>query len=87
MDQDKTSEPQITETNFVSTNRIKILIAGLALLGALCYFAFMAFQGATVYYYTVGEAKDINQSDSDQMLRVSGKLVPNSFYRNDGSTE
>ena len=87
MDQDKTSEPQITETNFVSINRIKILIAGLALLGALCYFAFMAFQGATVYYYTVGEAKDINSSNSDQMLRVSGKLVPTSFTRADGSTE
>ena len=87
MPEDKIFEPDISETNFVSTNRIKLLIAGLALLGALCYFAFMAFQGATVYYYTVGEAKDINQSDSDQMLRVSGKLVPTSFSRNDGSTE
>ena len=56
MPEDKIFEPDISETNFVSTNRIKLLIAGLALLGALCYFAFMAFQGATVYYYNVGEA-------------------------------
>ena len=87
MDQHQITESSITETNFVSTNRIKILIAGLALLGASCYFAFMAFQGATVYYYTVGEAKDIKSSNSDQMLRVSGKLVPASFARADGSTE
>ena len=87
MSEDKTIKSQIPETNFVSTNRIKLLITGLVLLGALCYFAFMAFQGATVYYYTVGEAKDINISNSDQMLRVSGKLVPTSFTRTDGSTE
>jgi len=87
MPEDKAFESQIPETNFVSTNRIKLLMAGLVLLGALCYFAFMAFQGATVYYYTVGEAKDINTSNSDQMLRVSGKLVPTSFTRNNKSTK
>jgi|TARA_B110000263_G_C14993193_1_gene366933 cytochrome c-type biogenesis protein CcmE len=87
MSEDKTLESQMSETNFVSTNRIKLLISALVLLGALCYFAFMAFQGATVYYYTVGEAKDINTSNSEQMLRVSGKLVPTSFTRKVKSTK
>ncbi|SVD31289.1 uncharacterized protein METZ01_LOCUS384143, partial [marine metagenome] len=45
MPEDKTIKSQIPETNFVSTNRIKLLITSLVLLGALCYFAFMAFQG------------------------------------------
>ena len=42
-------------TQFLSANRIKALVAGIVLSSALIYFAFVAFQGATVYYFTVGE--------------------------------
>ncbi len=87
MPKNKTTDMLNPEVSFVSGHRIKLLIVTLTLLGTLCYFAFMAFQGATVYYYTVGEAKDIKTSGSNQTLRISGKLVPASFSRNEGTTE
>ena len=70
----------------VIAHRGKLLIALVVLVGALGYFAFMAFEGATVYYYTVGEMNDIGQTPEGKMVRVSGKLVPETFLRGDGST-
>ena len=70
----------------VIAHRGKLLIALVVLVGALGYFAFMAFEGATVYYYTVGEMNDIGQTPEGNMVRVSGKLVPETFLRGDGST-
>ena len=80
--------PQTVEPDdgAVSTHRIKLLIAFVVLVGALGYFAFQAFEGATVYYYTVGEIKEIGFTPENRMVRVSGKLVPDSFHRADGST-
>ena len=63
-----------------------MLIAFIVLVGALCYFAFQAFSGATVYYYTVGEMIDLGPSPNGKMVRVSGKLQPESFHRATGST-
>ena len=70
----------------VTAHRGKLLIALVVLVGALGYFAFMAFEGATVYYYTVGEMNDIGQTPDGKMVRVSGKLMPESFNRGEGST-
>ena len=58
----------------------------MVLLGAFGYLTVMAFQSATVYYYTVGELKD-SQHTNDSMLRVSGKLVEDSFVRERDSIE
>ena len=44
------------------------------------YFAFMAFQSATVYYYTVGEMDDVGATPDGRFVRVSGKLVPSCEY-------
>ena len=70
----------------VSSHRIKLLIAFVVLIGALGYFFYQSFESATVYYYTVGEMIDIGFTPEDRMVRVSGKLVPDSFHRADGST-
>ncbi len=70
----------------VSFHRIKLLIAFVVLVGALGYFAFQAFEGATVYYYTVGEINEIGPSPEGRIVRVSGKLEPDSFHRATGST-
>ena len=75
-----------TEERLVSSHRIKLLIALVVLVGAAGYFAFQAFAGATVYYYTVGEMNDLGSTPEGRMVRVSGKLVPGSFHRADGST-
>ena len=88
MSQIETSIPAYTdsEEGVVSSHWIKLLIAFVVLVGALGYYVFHAFEGATVYYYTVGEMRDLGATPEGRVVRVSGKLVPNSFQRADGST-
>ncbi len=88
MSQTATPIPAYTdsEERIVSSHRIKLLIALVVLVGALGYSAFWAFKGATVYYYTVGEVKDIGATPEGRVVRVSGKLVSDSFQRAEGST-
>ena len=70
----------------INANRAKLLIALVVLVGALGYFGFIAFEGATVYYYTVGEMNEVGPTPAGKAVRVSGKLVPETFYRAEGST-
>ena len=79
-------EPLDPEGGTIFTHRGKVLIGLLVLIGALGYLAFVAFQSATVYYYTVGELKELEPTSGGKIVRVSGKLVPGSFFREDGST-
>lgn len=67
-------------------HRGKFLIGMIVLVGALGYFGFLAFQSATVYYYTVDEMNDQPATAAGKVVRVSGKLVPDSFARENGST-
>ena len=61
-------------------------IAAVLLIGALIYFAFIAFKSATVYYYTVGELNEKRQELEGETIRVSGKLIPDSYKREITST-
>ena len=79
-------ETQPSEEGALSSHRVKLLIAFVVLVGALGYFVFQAFSGATVYYYTVGEMNEIGPSPEGKIVRVSGKLAPDSFHRAAGST-
>ena len=79
-------ETQPSEEGILSSHRVKLLIAFAVLVGALGYFIFQAFSGATVYYYTVGEINEIGPSPEGRIVRVSGKLEPDSFHRAAGST-
>ena len=79
-------EPLDTEGGTIFTHRGKVLIGLLVLIGALGYLAFVAFQSATVYYYTVGELSELEPTSGGKIVRVSGKLVPGSFFRENGST-
>ena len=67
------------------SNRVKLLVGLVVLLGALGYFAYSAFQAATVYYYTVSELQELGPSETGELVRLSGKLVPGSFSRDEGS--
>ncbi len=69
-----------------SSNKWKLIIGAIVLIGALGYFAFMAFESATVYFYTVSEMKEQEATREGKVVRVSGKLLPASFHREDGST-
>ena len=84
-----TSLPVIPEEDSgwgLLSGNAKIIIGAIVLVGALGYFAFMAFQSATVYYYTVSEMNDLGATPEGKLVRVSGKLVPVSFRRVDEST-
>ena len=58
----------------------KVVIAVALLAMAVGFLAFNAFQGASVYYFTVGEALAGNVQEG-ATVRVSGKLLPDSFRR------
>jgi len=66
--------------------RGKLIVVGVMIVGALTYFAFVAFQGSTTYYLTVDELLNQGSTAYDQQMRVNGKMVPGSFHRQDGST-
>ena len=78
------AQSQAGEGGLLSARNIKIFLAVAVLAGAFGYFAFVAFESAKRFYYTVGE---VHESAVDgQVVRVSGKLVPDSFHREEGST-
>ena len=78
--------PDAADDGVVSSHRVKLAIAFVVLVAALGYFAFQAFQGATVYYYTVEELKEVGYTPENRTVRVGGKLAPESFHRAEGST-
>lgn len=76
----------ITEGATIFTNRVKLLLGLLIIVGALGYLSFVAFRSATVYYYTVGELTEIGPDPDGKAVRVNGKLAHASFHREEGST-
>ncbi len=63
---------------FAGQRKLYIAVAMLAL--AVGFFAFSAFEGAKVYYLTVGEVAEAD-IEVGKTMRVSGKLLPDSFQR------
>ncbi len=59
----------------------RLIVGGTLFLAALVYFAWLAFQGSTVYYLTVDEIRTQGSAAYGIQNRVSGKLVPESFER------
>ena len=78
------SQVQSGEDGLLTARNIKIFLAVAVLVGAFGYFAFVAFESATRFYYTVGEVHE--RARDGEVMRVSGKLVPDSFLREEGST-
>ena len=72
----------VIATDVNINNKSKIIVSELVLIGALSYLIFLAFNSATIYYYTVGEANKLdNNIKSERMLRISGTLKTNSFSK------
>jgi cytochrome c-type biogenesis protein CcmE len=62
-----------------------MIIAVVLLVMALGYLGYTAFQGATVFYLTVGELLD-GEAGVGETIRVNGNLVPDSFQRDTEGT-
>ena len=56
----------------ISKHKGKSILVAFALLCSLGYFVLVAFQGATVYYFTVSEMKMQPASEDGNLVRVSG---------------
>ena len=68
------------------SGKAKLAFGAAVLVMALGYFIFMAFQSATVYYYTLEELQERGPTGSGETVRVSGKLADGSFSRDPSST-
>ena len=79
-------DPEPEESNSLFHDHGRLIIGGVLFIGALFYFAFLAFQGSTVYYLTVDELQDRGSIAYGEQSRVSGKLVPGSFVRSTQGT-
>ncbi len=80
------TQPEASPSTGLLQGRGPLLAGGVLLLAALLYFAFVAFQGSTVYYITVGELLSQSEPEYGQRVRVAGKLLPESFQREETGT-
>ncbi|HCV28752.1 MAG TPA: cytochrome c maturation protein CcmE [Dehalococcoidia bacterium] len=63
------------------TPRVTIAVALVLFVGALGYWVFTTFSSATVYYMSVSEIEAGGPTAPDELIRLSGKLVVESFVR------
>ena len=70
----------------LTSNRVKFILGATVLVAAMGYFAFQAFQSASMYYLTVSELQQRGPTQEGRMVRVNGKLVSGSFVRQPDST-
>mgnify|MGYP001437158623 CR=1 FL=1 len=76
---------QFEESRGPLGGRGKLIIAITVLVMAVVYLAINAFQGATVFYFTVSELVEENIAVGEQ-VRVNGKLISTSFQRDQKGT-
>lgn len=78
------SEGESASRSFMA-GRGRLLLGGILLATAFIYFAYLGFQGSSVYYLTIAEATS-HEYQVEERLRVSGGLLLESFKREPGST-
>ena len=66
--------------------RNRLIILGLVVALAVVYMVYAAFPGNTRYFLTVSEFMGGEEFQDGRLLRVSGKLVPDSFQREGNGT-
>ena len=83
LDKEPFSAEQETASNGFRT---RMLILGAVLALALGYMIYAAFPGNALYFLSVGEFMEKEDAKDGRMVRVSGKLVDDSFRREGNST-
>ncbi|MBT3941710.1 MAG: cytochrome c maturation protein CcmE, partial [Chloroflexi bacterium] len=83
---DPGTEKSATATTLF-TPRVKVGLALALFVGALGYFIFTTFSSATVYYMSVSEIEAGGPTEPDKLIRLSGKLVEESFVRQPNGLE
>ena len=75
------ASPGFNKGSLVSGNNLKFFIAGGVIALAVAYLVIQGLQGATVYFLTVSELQAKGPAAQNQLLRVSGTLIPGSLTR------
>lgn len=74
------------DENYSRSHRTRFIILGVVVALAVGYMAYAAFPANARYFLTVNEFMSGKEYQDGRMLRVSGKLVQDSFQRPEGST-
>ena len=77
---DESGEASATATTLF-TPRVKVTVALSLFVLAIGYFVFTTFASATVYYMSVADIEAGGPTEPDRLIRLSGKLVEESFVR------
>jgi cytochrome c-type biogenesis protein CcmE len=64
-----------------SGQNLKFFVAGGVIALAVAYLVLMGLQGTTVYFLTVSELQAKGSAAQNQVVRVSGNLVPGTLTR------
>lgn len=73
------------EESSIKSHRIRFIILGVVAILAVGYMIFAAFPGNTLYFLTVSEFMAGQEYQDGRMVRVSGKLIEESFQRQEDS--
>ena len=79
-------EDELVEDNNGRRTRNRLIILGVVVALAVAYMIYAAFPGNALYFVTVSEFQGGEEYQDGRVLRVSGKLVPDSFQRENNST-
>ena len=79
-------EEELEEERSGRRTRNRLIILGVVVALAVAYMIYAAFPGNALYFLTVSEFMGGEEYQDGQVLRVSGKLVPESFQREEGGT-
>jgi len=63
------------------SSNLKFIVAGSVIVLAVIYLVTMGLRGTTEYFMTVSELQAKGSGVQNQMLRVSGSLIPGSLAR------
>ena len=67
--------------------RLKFVVVGAFILGAISYLMFSGISDSMVYYYTVSEALDMEQELSSRGIRVSGYVQAGSIQKDNSQSQ
>ncbi len=67
--------------------RLKFIVVGALILGAISYLMFSGISDSMVYYYTVSEALDMEQELSSRGIRVSGYVQAGSIQKDNRQSQ
>src|SRR5512137_1796001 len=71
----------------MSGPRLKFLLGGVVIVGALVWLGFIGFQESKAYYITVGEFQTMQNELGGKTVKVAGDVVTGSINRNKAPME